>query len=202
MARGASYALLGAGFTAAYFDHQGLYAFARQAEAIHWDVAQLALSLRPLSETEPLVDALNRFPDLYADAMRRRFCWRLGIAEGTAEQTATLMESAVRGMIETRVQIDRFYFDWRGGALRNSEAEQLYAGPEWATFREQIASFANPAAVEHPHWSSASPCSMHIDEVEAIWSAIDKDDDWSALERKVDAIRFMGEAHRLMPLVA
>ncbi len=190
------------GFTAAYFDHQGLYAFARQAEAIHWDVAQLALSLRPLSETEPLVDALNRFPDLYADAMRRRFCWRLGIAEGTAEQTATLMESAVRGMIETRVPIDRFYFDWRGGALRNAEAEQLYAGPEWAAFLEQIASFANPAATEHPYWSSASTCSMHIDEVEAIWSAIDKEDDWSVLERKVEAIRFMGEAHRLVPLVA
>ena len=29
-------------FTAAYFDHYGLYAFGRQPEAIHWDLAQLA----------------------------------------------------------------------------------------------------------------------------------------------------------------
>ena len=29
-------------FTAAYFDHYGLYAFARQPEAIHWDLAQFA----------------------------------------------------------------------------------------------------------------------------------------------------------------
>src|SRR5436305_4835132 len=29
-------------FTAAYFDHYGLYSFGRQAEAIHWDLAQLA----------------------------------------------------------------------------------------------------------------------------------------------------------------
>lgn len=188
------------GFTAAYFDHQGLYAFARQAEAIHWDVAQLALSLRPLSETEPLVDALNRFPDLYADAMRKRFCWRLGIKEGAAEQASALMESAVHGMVETRVPIDRFYFDWRGGALRDSNATSRYAGPEWAAFREQIASLPNPAASEHPYWASPSPCSMHIDEVEAIWSAIDKDDDWSVLERKIEDIRVMGEAHRLLPL--
>lgn len=189
------------GFTAAYFDHQGLYAFARQAEAIHWDVAQLALSLRPLSETEPLVDALNRFPDLYANAMRRRFFWRLGIAEGTAEQTTALMESAVRGMIETRTPIDRFYFDWRGGALRDVEAESRYAGPEWAAFREHVAGAANAAAADHPYWRGAEPCSMHIDEVEAIWSAIDRQDDWSVLERKVDAIRVMGEAHRTHPLM-
>jgi hypothetical protein len=37
---------------------------------------------------------------------------------------------------------------------------------------------------------------MHIDEVEAIWSAIDKDDDWTPLHAKVAAIRRMGEAHR------
>ena len=36
------------GFTAAYFDQQGLYAFGRQAQAIHWDVAQLAMALTAL----------------------------------------------------------------------------------------------------------------------------------------------------------
>lgn len=190
------------GFTAAYFDHQGLYAFARQAEAIHWDVAQLALSLRALSETEPLVNALNRFPELYADAMRRRFCWRLGIAQGTAEQTAALMEGAVRGMIETRVPIDRFYFDWRGGALRNVEAESRYVGPEWASFRELVASSRNPAATDHPYWWQDAPCSMHIDEVETIWTAIDGRDDWSVLDHKIEAIRIMGAAHQHSALVA
>jgi hypothetical protein len=37
---------------------------------------------------------------------------------------------------------------------------------------------------------------MHIDEVEAIWSAIDEKDDWAPLHAKVAAIRRMGEAHR------
>lgn len=183
------------GFTAAYFDHQGLYAFARQAEAIHWDVAQLALSLRALSETEPLVDALNLFPDLYAAAMRRRFCWRLGIKESAeVASTSALMESAVRAMIETRLPIDRFYFDWRGGALHGSQAEGRYAGPQWADFHQQIAPFANPAAARHPYWAGDAPCSMHIDEVEAIWAAIDARDDWSVLERKIAQIGQLREA--------
>jgi hypothetical protein len=37
---------------------------------------------------------------------------------------------------------------------------------------------------------------MHIDEVEAIWSRIDRDDDWSAFNAKIAAIRRMGEAIR------
>jgi hypothetical protein len=35
---------------------------------------------------------------------------------------------------------------------------------------------------------------MHIDEVEAIWSAIADSDDWGPLHAKVAAIRRMGEA--------
>ena len=41
-------------FTAAYFDHAGLYAFARQPEAIHWDLVQLAIVAAPIAEAEPL----------------------------------------------------------------------------------------------------------------------------------------------------
>jgi hypothetical protein len=35
---------------------------------------------------------------------------------------------------------------------------------------------------------------MHIDEVEAIWSAIAERDDWQPFKEKVRAIRRMGEA--------
>ena len=182
------------GFTAAYFDHQGLYAFARQAEAIHWDVAQLALSLRALSEAEPLVDALNHFSDHYAVAMRRRFCWRLGIAQGETEQITALTESAVRAMIESKTPIDSFFFDWRGGALRTTEADSRYTGPEWAEFKQHVAPFTNAAATSHPYWHSDAPCSMHIDEVEAIWTAIDTREDWSLLDVKIAQIGTLREA--------
>ena len=40
---------------------------------------------------------------------------------------------------------------------------------------------------------------MLIDEVEALWSAIDAHDDWGPLHAKVAAIRRMGEAHRVAP---
>jgi hypothetical protein len=37
---------------------------------------------------------------------------------------------------------------------------------------------------------------MLIDEVEALWDAIDQRDDWTPLYAKVDAIRRMGDAMR------
>lgn len=177
-------------FTAAYFDHQGLYAFGRQAEAIHWDVAQLAISLRLLTEAPPLITQLERFPALYADAMQRRFCWRLGVLPG--DSPGAMIEAAVRAMVTTGTMIDRFFHDWRGGTTHDATA---YADLVWGPFREAIAHFVPiPLARDHAYWSDDLPCSMHIDEVEAIWRAIDSDDDWAPLHAKVAAIRRMGAA--------
>ena len=183
-------------FTAAYFDHQGLYAFGRQAEAIHWDAAQLAISLRTITETDALVAALERFPDLYSQALRRRFFWRLGITPGDPAGASALVEQAVRAMATSGTMIDRFFFDWRGGRLRARDAEERYSGEEWSKFGKLVEALAVEGATEHPYWAGKGPCSMHIDEVEEIWSAIDRNDDWGPLAIKLDAVRFMGAAHR------
>ena len=46
------------GFTAAYFDEGGLYAFGRQPEAIQWDVAQLTGCLALIGDAPALSDIL------------------------------------------------------------------------------------------------------------------------------------------------
>ena len=165
------------GFTAAYFDHAGLYAFGRQAEAIHWDVAQLAISLRSICPSEPLIAQLDRFPDLYAAALAKRFLWRLGVDSLGMEGNRALMEEAVRAMIATDTIMDQFYFDWRGGALRDDAAKGRYSNEAWAKVRELMAKTRPTAALDHSYWADPAPQSMHIDEVEQIWSAIDQRDD-------------------------
>ena len=180
------------GFTAAYFDHQGLYAFGRQAEAIHWDVAQLAVSLRLLSEAPPLIEQLERFPDLYAQAMIRRFFWRMGLTPGERGASAAFIEAVVRGMMASDTPIDGFFHDWRAGVIRHAER---YEGEEWQEARAALPQFASAGDRHHGYWSAEEPCSMHIEEVEAIWSAIAERDDWAPLYAKVAAIRDMGDAH-------
>ena len=185
-------------FTAAYFDHQGLYAFGRQGEAIHWDVAQLAISLRHLCEAEPLIEQLERFPDLYASALARRFLWRLGVTGGDARAVA---EAAVRAMMESGIGIDRFFHDWRSGSVRSEAARDRYQGESWEAVRREIGKCDTAALVDHPYWRQDAPCSMHIEEVEAIWGAIDQTDDWSPFHAKVARIRDMGAAMGCPPSI-
>jgi hypothetical protein len=93
------------------------------------------------------------------------------------------------------VEIDRFFFDWRGGALRNPSP--AYDEEAFADFRRLIGGReAAPGALDHPYWSDEAPCSMHIEEVERIWAAIDERDDWTDFYAKISDIRRMGAAMR------
>ena len=170
------------GFTAAYFDQNGLYAFGRQPEAIHWNLAQLAIALKPLAEVEALVAAMDRFAPLYHAAMARRFTWRLGVESAGFERDFNLIESAEKTMREEKIGPDAFFFNHRGG--------RGASGP----LAEALAGYAGAADDDHPYWSGGLPESMLIDEVETIWSAIAERDDWWILDAKVAAIRALGEA--------
>lgn len=181
-----------AGFTAAYFDHSGLYAFGRQAEAIHWNCAQLAIALRAISEAPPLVAALERFPALFTQNVARRFAWRLGLADATAEQAMTLVETGEAAMVASGMQPDAFFQTARVGRL---------SGDSFSEFLNAMEAIGKPEA-DHPYWREELPQSMLIEKVEAIWSHIDRDDDWAPLESKVAALRRMGEAHGTPPAPA
>lgn len=183
------------GFTAAYFDEGGLYAFGRQAEAIHWDVVQLAIALSRIADQDALVEALNEFGPLYRAALVKRMLWRLGVAARGAEDDAALVQSIETALVASRVEIDRFFFDWQGGSLRAaSPADPAYSGADFAEFRRRVAGYDPSRPLDHPYWQRPAPCAMPIEEVEAIWARIADDDDWSALHAKVESIRAMREA--------
>ena len=175
-------------FTAAYFDHNGLYSFGRQPEAIHWDLIQLARSLTAIAEPDSLTAILETFPGRFQEALRDALFARLGIRPRDLAGDMTLVAAIEEALARQTVTIDRFFFDWRGGAAPAGydgfdEVRALIAGHD-----------AVPGARDHPYWSDAEPCSMHIDEVEAIWTAIDSADDWAPLHAKVASVRRMGAA--------
>ena len=171
-------------FTAAYFDHQGLYAYGRQATAIHWNCAQLAGALRALADEDALIAALDRFAPLYRAALARRFCWRLGVEERGEEADLELFNAAAHHMVERDVAPDALFFACRGG--RNPPADAF-----GALLRERATA---DSAGDDAFWQEAAAPTNHIDEVERIWAAIDTADDWAPLERQVEAIRRLGRA--------
>jgi uncharacterized protein YdiU (UPF0061 family) len=178
-------------FTAAYFDHAGLYAFGRQAEAIQWDVVQLAGALRTIADVDAMIPELDRFGPLYREALVERFLWRLGVTPRGEAEDIQLVAAIEQALIESGIEIDRFFFEWSGGKRR--VGSECYDADAFAPFRERIAAYDQARSLDHPYWAG-EPCSMHIEEVEAIWAPIAEHDDWSKLYEKVAQVRLMGEA--------
>ncbi|MDT0575330.1 YdiU family protein [Croceicoccus sp. F390] len=180
------------GFTAAYFDHHGLYAFGRQAEAIKWNCAQLAIALRRICPAEPLIAAVERYDALFTLALGRRYAWRLGLkVDDTA--ASLLVRQVEDALTSAGLQPDSFFHAARTGNLPQDGHCKTLAATLAASER---------AADDHPYWSGDTAQSMQIDEVEAIWSAIDREDDWTRLHDKIATIRNMGAAHGAPPLPA
>ncbi len=173
-------------FTAAYFDHGGLYAFGRQPEALHWNCGQLAVALRLVTDADPLIAALNRYGELYMAAVARRWCWRLGVEPRGVESDTQLVAACEKAMREGKISPDAFFFANRGG------------GNAVGDLADALKNYA-PADSSHAYWSGDAPQSMLIEEVEAIWAAIDEGDDWGPLHSKIEALREMGSAHGERP---
>ena len=175
------------GFTAAYFDHYGLYCFGRQPEAIHWDLAQLAGCLSLVAEAPKLSELLAGWGERFEAALTRALVNRLGVAPSADD--AALGGALLSALASREAPIDRIFFDWRGG--RDPGADR-YPGESFRALARALEGRKCPAA--HDYWSDDAPWSMHIDEVESFWSAIATGDDWRPFNDKVAAVRRMGEA--------
>ena len=180
-------------FTAAYFDETGLYAFGRQPEAIHWDLAQLAGCLAMIADAPPLADRLQAWPTRFEAELVAAMLQRLGVGVRQDAEDRPLVAALIKLLQSRAALIDRFFFDWRGGL---DPGIQSYPAEPFRELARQLENRSNLAARSHPYWSDPGPCSMHIEEVEAIWAAIAERDDWRPFEEKVAAIRRMGEAMR------
>ena len=194
------------GFTAAYFDQNGLYAFARQPEAVFWNLTQLAGCLKLVAEVEPLTDALNGFGPAYIRALRAAFLMRLGVH--------SLGEAADQRLVDTTLALLReggavlrwepLFFDWFGGFASSARAlsgprAKRYQGEAFDAFRFALMEHEpdRPERLEHPMFAAPEPEEMLIDEVEALWSAIDTADDWAPLQAKLARLEAAKKAWRL-----
>ncbi len=174
-------------FVAAYFDHAGLYAFGRQPESIHWDAMQLGVSLRLISESEPLIAVLETFGERYQPAITDALLGRLGRLPRYPDTDRALVQTVERALRETNAPLDQFFFDAFAQPLPEAYGEA------WDDARAALDAYASRKARTHPYWTG-TPCAILIDEVEAIWSAIADRDDWAPFAAKIASIRQLGDA--------
>ena len=196
------------GFTAAYFDETGLYAFGRQPEAVFWNLSQLAGSLSLVAPQEPLVEALNGFAAAYREALAAAVLARLGVRPRGAEADVALATASLRALAEggAALRWEPFFFDWFGGA---GSAPRALEGPRGASYGgEQARAFrglldgyepADPDRLRAPYFQRPEPEELLYDEIEAIWAAIAEADDWGPFQDKIARI---GEARAAYGLAA
>ncbi|MBV9654529.1 MAG: YdiU family protein [Acetobacteraceae bacterium] len=189
-------------FTAAYFDHSGLYAFGRQPETLLWNLTRLAECLLPLSSEDALIAVLKQFSPRFEAALRAALLRRLGVASAGGEKDAALVQAWFSSLQQSKVPFEQAFFDWYGGLARSGHAAAspvatAYQEEAFAPVRTALAGF-EPApgnAGDHPYFAGSAPCTMLIEEVEAIWAPIAASDDWSRLEAKLAAIDEMQGAY-------
>jgi uncharacterized protein YdiU (UPF0061 family) len=187
-------------FTAAYFDQTGLYAFGRQPEAVSWALAQFAGALSLVCPIPLLEPELARFGPAYQEGLRDKMFSRLGLTEGAFGPDLDLLQSIFNWLTETQAGWDQFFHDWRGasaGRAADSPQAALYQRDDFIPVRDGLETRTAPGSGEAfgaPYFQRPRPCSMLIDELEAIWTPIAERDDWSPFDQKLADIAEMRDA--------
>jgi len=194
------------GFTAAYFDQTGLYAFGRQPEAVFWNLTQLAGAFSLVAEEDALVEALNGFARRYRLELAAAMLDRLGLRGLDEEADVALANAAFHLLGEggEALRWEPLFFDWFGGTASEARAMRgpragLYAGEAGTAFRALLPGFeaARPERLSLAYFAGAEPEELLYDEIERIWGAIAERDDWAPFADKIARIGAAREAYGL-----
>ena len=179
------------GFTAAYFDNGGRYAFGRQPEASLWAVCRLADCLVGFGGAEPLEQVLGDFYPRLESGLQQKLCWRLGVAaeDEPGKFVVRALFEAARGSATPFPQI---IHDWYGGANRRG----TYEGEGWRAFASMLSETTPLPQAADPFFDTEEPVWLPIELVESLWDPIAADDDWAPLYARIDAIREWGRRLR------
>jgi uncharacterized protein YdiU (UPF0061 family) len=196
------------GFTAAYFDQTGLYAFARQPEAVFWNLTQLAGCLKLVADAAPLTEALNGFGPAYIRELRAAFLMRLGVKSlgEAADQRLTDATLALLREGADALRWEPLFFDWFAGFSSSARALSgpragAYQGEAFDAFRFALFEHEpeRPERLEHPMFAGSAPEEMLVDAVETLWADIATGDDWTAFDAKLARLEQARQAWGFTP---
>lgn len=189
------------GFTAAYFDETGLYAYGRQPDSVGWSLARLTECLLALAPIEALQPALDTFGTVFWGGMRNAVLNRLGLAAGAPEADDALIRALFTFLRESKAPFEQAMFDLYGGPARlgrlsSSPSARFYAGADFEALRDAIVK-RSPMREPDSYFERAQPVTLLYDDIEQVWSKIEQADDWSDFESKLSEIENVRPAYAL-----
>lgn len=192
-------------FTAAYFDHSGLYCFGRQPSAVLWNLHQLGDALKSAYPDLAIAQSLEDYSDAFTLEVQNRLLCRLNLRNPLEEPSAIhelngeLVGHLFRFMEKEKALFEQTFYDLHSGVSEDILAERLNRSPQkdlylkesFKPLRECLSCFeiADETKTRHDYLKSGRACSLIIDELEALWKPIAEEDNWEPFERKLQIIR-------------
>ncbi len=181
-------------FTAAYFDHQGLYAYGQQPAMVFWNLERLRDALRLVNYNDTNFQrGFDSFKRVFNQRTLQVFCDKVGIDRDNPQpDVQNLFYQCLQFLEKSKAPYEEFFhhlYCWHQDLdqpLKNL-SPQHYDSPlieeiEMAMGRMQRSKTAISKNL-------ADLDTLLIDEIESIWSQIDKNDDWAAFHNKLDRLQ-------------
>ncbi|XGV96734.1 MAG: YdiU family protein [Leptolyngbya sp. BL-A-14] len=193
-------------FTAAYFDHYGRYSYGRQPAICRWNLEMLQRPLERVISSSDLDAGLAPFNTYYEQTYRQRMLHKLGFEASDDPALEELLKLTVTLLKETQIGYHSFFAelaqqfsqDWRDdvghifsqasvspgefanlwNSWKNSYFNLLLSLPE-----AEMATIASRLRVHNPTTTPLRPV------IEAVWDAIDQQDDWEPFNRLLKDIQ-------------
>jgi len=112
---------------------------------------------------------------------------RLGVETRGEDRDAELVTALFAFLMASGAPYEQVFFDWYGGDVSASRAgaspiASSYAGEAFTPLRGAMGAYSSRAGLklDHRYFGRRQPRTMLIDEMEAVWAPIARDDDWQA----------------------
>jgi uncharacterized protein YdiU (UPF0061 family) len=173
---------------AAYFDHSGLYKFSNQTDAFFWNLQQLASIMTIFLEQDPIVNELKKYISHYNEEVISLFFKKLSLKPSdNRENNQKFLNDFYQILIHSPYLFEEIFYDFRGGRQNKRFQKEIkikYKNHDL----EKI--FCNQQAVmEFNHFEPFKLETLLYEEIEKIWYQIDKNDDWSLFNKKINSIK-------------
>jgi uncharacterized protein YdiU (UPF0061 family) len=147
-------------------------------------------------DREILIEEIKKFVDLYNQEVLRLFFKRLMIKPNSdSAKNNELLETFYRILGDQEFFFEEVYYDLRGGLAKIKNRKDLIQ--KYQKYQlEKI--FQNHDPINEINLNNLNLIpyeTLHYNEIEKIWEAIDKNDDWSLFNNKIDSISKLKEAN-------
>ncbi len=176
-------------FTAAYFDHQGLYAYGAQPAAFLWNLHRLAECFLFAFPELPMALMLELFEEQFHDHLFQVFEKRLNIKFKESSDPAKGLTLFFKSLEDQSVFFEEAFYYLQPTLNQNTESEKI---KKWKNKTEvlQLQKLIEQGQVINTNLILPDqPVTLLIDEIESIWSPIAEHDDWTLFNNKVQSIK-------------